>query len=100
MVFKYDMVNVLIFVIFYPSPTPWKRVTGMCSGKYPFFTLPQLLYKTPLSAFSDPQDPLFHQKITKFPNFLFKIPKFGKFSVPKPKIQPKVTYVCFMWATN
>ena len=68
-----------------PGYLPWKGVTGMSGGKDPLFTLLQPLHKTPFSAFSVPQNPIL-TKITKFPNVLFKMPEFGKFSVLSLKI--------------
>ena len=48
-------------------------------------TLPQPLNKIPFSSFSSSTRPHFEPKITKFPNILFKMPKFCKFVVFKPK---------------
>ena len=63
---------------------PWKRVTGCAVGKKPCSCSLSRSTRSPFQHFSFPQP-----KITKCPNFLFKMPKFGKFSVPKPKNQSK-----------
>ena len=67
-----------------------KRVWGCAAGKTPFSCSLSHTARPPFQHFLLPQDPPFKQKITlKFPNFLYKMPKFGKFSVFKPKIWPK-----------
>ena len=46
-----------------PGWFPLKRVTGMCGGKDPHFTLPQLLHKTPFQHFfCSSTRPYFNQK--------------------------------------
>ena len=58
---------------------PLKRVTGMCGGKDPL--LHSLSRSTgPLfKNFSVPQDPIFTQNHTTFPNFPFKMHNFPNF---------------------
>ena len=45
--------------------------------------------RPPCEHFSVAQDPFLIKNHTTFPNFLLKMPNFGKFTVPNPKTQSK-----------
>ena len=58
----------------------------------PLFHAPQPLQKTPYSAYYSSTRPPFKIKITKFSNFLLKIPKFGNFSCSKAWKSAKIQF--------
>ena len=73
-----------------PGGKELKRVIWGCpSVKTPFSCSLSRSTRPLYQHFSVLQDPILTKDYKKFPNNLFKMPKFGKFSASKPKIWPK-----------